>query len=89
VSFIDYKTKCLQSFVISSNTRVGADSFNTPLDLNRNPEISSVLPPEVVQGAHPVFEDVLRRSATIRDRETHTQLKSDLVENIWDCFGKI
>jgi hypothetical protein len=61
--------------------------FNIPLDLNRNPEMSSVLPPEDMHGAHPVFEDVLRRSATIRDRETHIQLKLDLVENIWDRFG--
>ncbi|XP_051204227.1 uncharacterized protein [Lolium perenne] len=81
----------MQACVILHNMIVEDERkpFNTPLDLNRNPEISSVLPPEVVQGAHPVFEDVLRRSATIRDRETHTQLKSDLVENIWDCFGKI
>jgi hypothetical protein len=30
--------------------------LNSPSNLNRNPEISSVLPPEVVQGAHSVFK---------------------------------
>ncbi|CAM0907103.1 unnamed protein product [Alopecurus aequalis] len=80
----------MQACVILHNMIVEDERkpFNIPLDLNRNPEISSVLPPEVVQGTHPVFEDVLRRSATIRDRETHIQLKLDLVENIWDLFGK-
>jgi hypothetical protein len=79
----------MQACVILHNMIVEDERkpFNIPLDLNRNPQISSVLPPEVIHGAHPVFEDVLRRSATIRDRETHIQLKSDLVENIWDRFG--
>jgi hypothetical protein len=29
------------------------------------------------------FSRVLQRNAAIRDRETHTQLRNDLVEHIW------
>jgi hypothetical protein len=50
---------------------------------NRNTEISFVLPSEVMQGAHPVFEEV-----PLFVTAGHIQLKLDLVENICDRFGK-
>nr|XP_015638597.1 uncharacterized protein LOC107280959 [Oryza sativa Japonica Group]AAV43824.1 hypothetical protein [Oryza sativa Japonica Group]AAV44104.1 hypothetical protein [Oryza sativa Japonica Group] len=56
------------------------------LDLNRIPRTSIVLPPEVTSGGNPCFRDVLSRKAAIRARSMHTQLKTDLIEHIWNRF---
>lgn len=61
--------------------------IHVPLDLNKDPRTSFALPPKVQIGPHVSFADYLRRSSSIRDRPTHIQLKSDLVENIWERFG--
>ncbi|XP_021730589.1 uncharacterized protein LOC110697530 [Chenopodium quinoa] len=42
---------------------------------------------DVVQGNPLDFQAFLERDATIRDRQMHHQLKADLVEHIWSCFG--
>jgi hypothetical protein len=54
------------------------------IDLNVNPGACFFLPPEVTTGADPCFEDVLRRYSQIQDTPTHTALKKDLVEHVWE-----
>ncbi|CAN6179702.1 unnamed protein product [Urochloa humidicola] len=54
-----------------------------PIDLNEHGGSSISLPPEVKMGGDHVFSEVLRRRAKIRNHETHTQLKKDLTEHIW------
>ncbi|XP_012699996.1 uncharacterized protein LOC105913484 [Setaria italica] len=61
-----------------------------PLDLNDNPSATIVLPPEVrtSDDPNPCFVEVLRRNKVIRARSTHKQLKNDLVEHIWQRYGR-
>ncbi|KAL6846224.1 hypothetical protein ACP4OV_023672 [Aristida adscensionis] len=54
-----------------------------PIDLNESGGTSIVLPPEVRAGGGISFPRVLERKAAIRHRPTHTQLKKDLIEHIW------
>ncbi|XP_044407151.1 uncharacterized protein [Triticum aestivum] len=63
------------------------ETFHVPLDLNNDAGSSFALPPEVIVGPHVAFADYLQKSSAIRDRQTHLQLKDDLVENIWQRFG--
>ncbi|CAN6272488.1 unnamed protein product [Urochloa humidicola] len=58
-----------------------------PIDLNEHGGSSIALSPEVQMGGDPVFSEVLRRRANIRNHETHTQLKKDLIEHIWQQYG--
>ncbi|WVZ48918.1 hypothetical protein U9M48_000309 [Paspalum notatum var. saurae] len=62
-----------------------------PIDLNAVPGASIVLPPEVQKAtnSNPCFNDVRRRNSAIRDHSVHTHLKNDLIEHIWQHFGKI
>ncbi|KAI4979066.1 hypothetical protein ZWY2020_015819 [Hordeum vulgare] len=62
------------------------ETFHVPLDLNNDAGSSFALPPEVIVGPHVAFTDYLQRSSAIQDRQTHLQLKDDLVNNIWQCF---
>ena len=32
---------------------------------------------------------ILGRRAEVRDKQSHQQLKKDLIENIWDKFGNL
>ena len=63
------------------------EMVTTSLDLNETPGTSIVLPLEINNGPDPCFTNVLQRNAAIRARPTHTQLKGDLVEHIWQRFG--
>jgi hypothetical protein len=58
------------------------------IDLNVNPGASIALPPEVSTQVNPCFEDVLRRNSEIQDNSKHRALKKDLVEHIWERYGK-
>uniref|UniRef100_A0A0A9C030 DDE Tnp4 domain-containing protein n=1 Tax=Arundo donax TaxID=35708 RepID=A0A0A9C030_ARUDO len=58
-----------------------------PIDLNENGGTSIALPPEARMGGSTSFPEVLRRKATIRHHPTHTELKKDLVEHIWQFRG--
>ncbi|XP_021850824.2 uncharacterized protein [Spinacia oleracea] len=42
---------------------------------------------DVHQGNPLDFQAFLERDVAIRDRQMHHQLKADLVEHIWSCFG--
>jgi len=59
------------------------------IDLNAIPGESIVLPPEVQKAtnSNPCFNDVRRRNSAICAHSVHTQLKDDLIEHIWQCFG--
>ena len=59
------------------------------IDLNEQGERGSsiVLPPELKKGDGSMFSEMLRRRGNICHHETHTQLKIDLIENIWKKFG--
>ena len=70
----------LHNMIIEDQRQPGTTSF----DLNSTPGLSFDLPPEVRIGSNICFSEVLRRNASIRARETHTQLKNDLVEHIWN-----
>jgi hypothetical protein len=59
-----------------------------PIDLNMNAGASIVLPLEVSTQSNPCFVDVLRRNAEIRDNTKHIELKKDLVEHIWQRYGR-
>ncbi|KAL9229942.1 hypothetical protein vseg_005354 [Gypsophila vaccaria] len=41
------------------------------------------------QGSIEEFRSTLQRRADVRDRDTHHQLREDLVEHIWQRFGGI
>jgi len=56
--------------------------------LNETPSTSTVQEAEICQAkANPEMEQVIQRNAIIRDRTTHRQLESDLIEHIWQKFG--
>ncbi|XP_072147811.1 uncharacterized protein [Setaria viridis] len=74
----------LHNMIIEDQRQPGATSF----DLNSTPGLSYALPPGVSIGNSMSFAEVLRRNAAIRDRETHTKLRNDLVEHIWHCSRK-
>jgi hypothetical protein len=57
-------------------------------DLNTNPGASIALPTEVSTQVNLCFEDVLRRNSEIQDNLKHTALKKDLVEHIYERYGK-
>ncbi|XP_044355668.1 uncharacterized protein [Triticum aestivum] len=59
-----------------------------PFDLNEALGTSTALPPTAINGATPLFTDVIRRDVEIRDRSMHNRLKHDLVEHIWKKFGE-
>ena len=50
---------------------------------------SIVLPLEVqkASNSNPYFNYVRHRNSDIRAHSVHTQLKDDLIEHIWQCFG--
>jgi hypothetical protein len=58
------------------------------IDLNVNPGASIALPPEVSTQVNPCIQDVLRRNLEIQDKAKHIALKKDLVEHIWERYGK-
>ena len=58
-----------------------------PFDLNKEATTSTVQPSIITHGHDPVMEEVLQRDVEIRDRETHKQLQSDLIDHIWQKFG--
>jgi hypothetical protein len=60
-----------------------------PLDLNVVLGASIVLPPEVqkANNSNPCFDDIQRRNSTIHAHSIHSQLKNDLIEHIWQCYG--
>jgi hypothetical protein len=58
------------------------------IDLNMNPGASIALPPKVSTQVNPCFEDVLQRNSEIQDKAKHIALKKDLVEHIWEQYGK-
>ena len=64
------------------------DLARVHLDLNEIPGSSIALPPEVSTTVNPCFAQVLQRNAAIRARSTHVELKKDLVEHIWNRYGK-
>jgi hypothetical protein len=68
----------LHNMIIEDQRQHGRTSF----DLNSTPGSSFALPPEISIGSNMCFSEVLRRNAAIRARETHTQLRNDLVEHI-------
>jgi hypothetical protein len=43
---------------------------------------------ETFNGPHPNLATRLQRRANIRERRVHRQLQTDLVENIWERFGR-
>jgi len=49
-------------------------------------DISSI---EVSNGPHPHFlETYVQRRAHIQEKQIHRQLQADLVEHIWERFGR-
>ena len=59
-----------------------------PIDLNETPSTSIVKEATISQNQdNPEMEQVIQRNAIIRDRATHRQLQSDLVDHIWQKFG--
>lgn len=64
------------------------DIEQIPFDLNEAPSTSTVREATISQAdAKPEMEQVIQRNATIRDRTTHRQLQSNLIEHIWQKFG--
>lgn len=61
------------------------------MDLNENSSETIVLPLEgqTNDNPDPRFVGVLQRNSAIQARSTHTQLKRDLVQNIWQKYGPI
>ena len=81
----------LQTCVILHNMIVEDEELvRFSVDLNQSSSASIALPPEVSTSSNPNldFADVLRRNAHIRARTTHVQLRNDLVEHIWERYGK-
>jgi hypothetical protein len=58
------------------------------IDLNMNPGASIALAPKVSTQVNPCFQDVLQRNSEIQDKAKHIALKKDLVEHIWEQYGK-
>jgi hypothetical protein len=58
------------------------------IDLSVNPGASMALPPKVSTQVNPCPQDVLRRNSEIQDKAKHIALKKDLVEHIWEQYGK-
>lgn len=65
------------------------DLEQIPIDLNETASTSIVQEATISQGPNPLMEQVINRNATIRDRTTHKQLQTDLVEHIWHKFGNM
>lgn len=63
------------------------DLEEIPIDLNEAASTSTVQEASISQGPNPLMEQVIERNAAIRDRNTHKQLQSDLVEHVWHKFG--
>jgi hypothetical protein len=63
------------------------DLEEIPIDLNETASTSTVQEASISQGPNPLMEQVIERNAAIRDRNTHKQLQSDLVEHVWHKFG--
>jgi hypothetical protein len=61
-----------------------------PIDLNECPSGSFALPPEVKTSSNPnqYYAAQVHRNANIRDRAQHVKLRDDLVEHIWNRYGK-
>jgi hypothetical protein len=63
------------------------DLEEIPIDLNEAASTSTVQEASISQGPNPLMEQVIERNVAIRDRNTHKQLQSDLVEHVWHKFG--
>jgi hypothetical protein len=50
--------------------------------------VSIALPPKVSTQVNPCFQGVLQRNSEIQDKAKHIALKKDLVEHIWERYGK-
>jgi hypothetical protein len=64
------------------------EQANIRIDLNMNPGASIALPPEVSTQVNPCFQDVIWRNSQIQDKAEYIALKKDLVECIWERYGK-
>lgn len=73
----------LHNMIIEDEKDIEDDSF----DLNEEGTTSTVQASTIAHGYDPVMEEVIQRSAEIRDREAHRQLQSDLIDHIWQKFG--
>nr|XP_034578261.1 uncharacterized protein LOC117842034 [Setaria viridis] len=73
----------LHNMIIEDEKDIEDDLF----DLNEEGTTSTVQASTIAHGYDPVMEEVIQRSAEIRDREAHRQLQSDLIDHIWQKFG--
>jgi hypothetical protein len=64
------------------------DDLEENLDLNEDPSTVIVEEPEFSPDQYITFERVLEKDSDIRDRSAHHRLKKDLVEHIWNKFGR-
>jgi hypothetical protein len=81
----------MQACVILHNMIVEdeKEAVTDVLDLNDNPSATIVIPPEVRTNDNPdpSYAEALRRNLAIKARPTHRQLKTDLIEHIWQHYG--
>jgi hypothetical protein len=64
------------------------EAVTNVLDLNENPSVMIVIPPEVHtnDNPNPSYAEALRRNLAIKARPTHRQLKKDLIHHIWQHY---
>ena len=64
------------------------DIEQVPLDLNEEGNTYTFQEATITHGENPEIEDELNRNTALHDRQACKQLQFDLVDHIWQKFGR-